>query len=182
MEPSDLLIADLEHFGDSLWRNEEVGEKRFSFFIALVTAVIGGLVALVTSANSPPPEMMKDIEGIVLFALLIFGLLTYLRMVQRNHVTDEYQRTLTYIRDRFVSLCPEIDSYKVPVTHTTLWSKWLKGGYAETIGVINSLLLAGFLIRFYQANPVVVFFLSILLLMLQWIRATKRRKGDYEAT
>jgi hypothetical protein len=43
---TEFLLAELEHFGQSLWRNEEVGEKRFNFFLTLVTAVISGLVAL----------------------------------------------------------------------------------------------------------------------------------------
>src|ERR1044071_6029218 len=37
----DLLFADLEYFGECEWRNEESGEKRFNFFITLVTAVEG---------------------------------------------------------------------------------------------------------------------------------------------
>jgi hypothetical protein len=45
MEAKDLLIADLQQFGESLWRNEEVGEKRFEFFVA-DDAVGAGLVAL----------------------------------------------------------------------------------------------------------------------------------------
>ena len=180
MQPNELLIADLQHFGESLWRNEEVGEKRFSFFVTLVTAVIGALVALITSDYIPSPEVMSNLEGAVLLVLLVFGLLTYLRMVQRNHVTDEYQLTLNYIRKRFVSLCPELDSYEVPQRHKTWWSKWLKGGYAETIGSINSILLGAFMFRCCQADIAVVITVSFAFLALQWFRASMRRKGDSE--
>ena len=180
MQPNDLLIADLEHFGESLWRNEEVGEKRFSFFVTLVTAVIGALVALTTSDYKPSHEVMRNLEGAVLLALFIFGLLTYLRMLQRNHVTDEYQRTLNYIRKRLVSLCPELASYEVPKRHKTWWSKWLKGGYAETIGTINSILLGAIMFRYYRADIALIITVSFTFLALQWFRASIRRKGDSE--
>ena len=177
---NDLLIADLQHFGESLWRNEEVGEKRFSFFVTLITAVIGALVALTTSDYKPSHEIMRNLEGAVLLALFVFGLLTYLRMLQRNHVTDEYQHTLNYIRKRFVSLCPELALYKVPKRHKTWWSKWLKGGYAETIGTINSILLGAIMFRYYRADIALVITVSFTFLALQWVRASMRRKGDSE--
>ena len=37
MDPKDLLLKDLELFEGALGRNEEIGEKRFSFFVTLVT-------------------------------------------------------------------------------------------------------------------------------------------------
>ena len=42
----DLFLADLDRLEESIWRNEEIGEKRFSFFVTLASAVAGGLVAL----------------------------------------------------------------------------------------------------------------------------------------
>ena len=35
-DPANLLLSDLEHFGDASWPNEEMGEKRMSYFITLV--------------------------------------------------------------------------------------------------------------------------------------------------
>lgn len=178
MGPKDLLIADLEHFGESLWRNEEVGEKRFSFFVTLVTAVIGAMVALTTSDNQLSPEAMRNIEGAILSALLIFGLLTYLRMIQRNHVTDEYHRTLTYIREQFLSLCSELGSYEVPKRKKTWWSTWLKGGYAESVGVMNSILLGALMFRYFCVGVEIAIAVSIAFFGLQWYRASLRKKGD----
>jgi hypothetical protein len=39
----DLFLADLERLEESIWRNEEIGEKRFNFFVTFATAVGGVL-------------------------------------------------------------------------------------------------------------------------------------------
>lgn len=142
---ADLLIADLEHFGESLWRNEEVGEKRFNFFITLVTAVIAGLVAFHTSDAQLDPPTMKAVTNGALIALLVLGLLTYMRMLQRNRVTDQYQRTLKYIRQKLADL-NHLPEYKVPQPLDTGIRKWFRGGLAETVGAIDSVLLCTLLI------------------------------------
>lgn len=46
MKAKDLLLADLEYIRASFWKNEDIGEKRFGFFVTVVTAVVAGLVAL----------------------------------------------------------------------------------------------------------------------------------------
>ena len=175
MQSKDLLLADLHHFGESLWRNEEVGEKRFSFFITLITALLGASVALVKTDKLPEEFMIT-----ILWGLIIFGFLTYLRMVQRNRVTDEYQRTLKYIRKQCISLCPDLASYKVPRHNKKWWLKWIKGGYAETIGTINSMLI-GALIFHYSKNIVIAIIVGLLFCTLQWLYACIRnKKGDNE--
>ncbi len=118
----DLLIADLQHFGESRWRNEEVGEKRFEFFVTLVTAVSAGLVALASTdgkifqiLNTTLPEL----AGQASLALLIFGLLTYFRMLHRDWVTTEFNDTTDRIRNLYIELykdaCPALENYVVPL-------------------------------------------------------------------
>lgn len=148
MDAKNLLLADMEHFGESLWRNEDVGEKRFNFFVTLVTAVLAGLVALATSQNEPAKQMLDPVAGWAMGVLLLFGLLSYLRMIHRNRVTHQYHETLRYIRDTYLAACPnELNSYRVPRRVDELRGKWLKAGYAETIGTIDGLLFAGVLWR-----------------------------------
>jgi hypothetical protein len=48
----EFLLADHKYFADSIWKNEEVGEKRLNVFITLVTAVIAALVALHAKDNT----------------------------------------------------------------------------------------------------------------------------------
>lgn len=137
-----ILLADLDHFSQSMWRNEEVGEKRFNFFLTLVTAVTAGLVALATNGNAGGRYSMRLIAGLALLFLLLVGFMTYLRMLKRNQVTDEYQDTLDVIRKKLRGAYKELEDYQVPVIRTRL--PWLlSGGYAESVAVINGLLLAG---------------------------------------
>ena len=182
--PSDLLIADLQHFGESMWRNEEIGEKRFNFFLSLVTAVVAGLVALTKlwisdsdeiSGLESLPDPLRTIISVALLALFLVGIMTYLRMLQRNHVTDEYQRTLKALRQCYVKLCPLLQPYEIPVVRKTFRAKWLKGGYAETVGVINGI-LGGFLMFVLNADGFLIIAVTVLLVALQWLFAVVRRK------
>ncbi len=43
----ELLLSELSIFEEAIWRSEDTGEKRFNFFITLVTAAAAGLVALI---------------------------------------------------------------------------------------------------------------------------------------
>src|SRR5262252_7639975 len=91
----EFLLEDFRHFSESSWRNEDVGEKRFSFLVSLVTAVAGGLVALRTAdKNRIPPDEVIGITQAAVAGLLVIGILNYLRMLHRNRITDEYHRTL----------------------------------------------------------------------------------------
>src|ERR1043166_1938416 len=142
LDPKDLLLADLEHFGESLLRNEEMGEKRFNFFITLVTAVAAGLITLYSSEklNDEKLKILKDqFPTIVAYScagLLIVGLMSYLRILHRNHVSDEYKKTGQFIRERYAALCGGLEDYEVPVEHKgnrlqKIRKDWFKGGYAE---------------------------------------------------
>jgi hypothetical protein len=144
-DPKDLLLADLAHFGESLWRNEEIGEKRLTFFLTLVAAVSAGLTALpalgITAGTVPA-------ASIALLALLLLGLVTYLRMLKRDRVTDQFKATLAHIRAMYISLCGPEDARALAAYHLPApepgW-KMPSGGFAQTIATINGLLLAALL-------------------------------------
>jgi len=71
----------------------------FEFFVTLSTAVVAGLVALATSAEAFTRSLVRPTATAAVAALLLTGLLTHIRMLHRNRITDEYQRTLKFIRD-----------------------------------------------------------------------------------
>jgi hypothetical protein len=58
-----LLLADLEYFAECEWRNEEIGEKRFNFFMTLVTAIEGGLGALASHRSSIQTRWLSLLHG-----------------------------------------------------------------------------------------------------------------------
>ncbi len=152
----DLYLADLERLEESIWRNEEIGEKRFNFFTTLATAVVGGLVALWTSdrsASATSRAALSKSTDVALFALLVFGLVSYRRMIHRDSVTEEYKRETKKIRRRYRDLfqadCPEIKDYWLEYEDKTdesnlkhRWRRIKQMGYTQTLAVINGILLA----------------------------------------
>lgn len=138
----DLLLADHAHFSESLWRNEEMGEKRFNFFLTLVTAVLAGVVAA-HGSGAFEPATLHLLRRIATAAVLIVGVWTFLRMLKRNRVTDEYKSTLGYIRELLARhLAPPMPDYRVPRRPDgKARGGWVpSGGLAETVAVINALL------------------------------------------
>ncbi len=150
LSPKDILAADFKSFEDSFWKNETVGETRVQFFVGLVTAVIGGLVTLATTiekagqASTDPEPWIdeKKVTVIALFALsslLIVGWITFLRMVRRNCVTDEYKGAMDYIRKTFVT--PKLQNY-TPFLEPEEEQKPKIGGLSNFVAIINGLILA----------------------------------------
>jgi putative (di)nucleoside polyphosphate hydrolase len=195
--PNDLLLEDLKHFGESLWRNDEIGEKRFNFFLTLVTAVIAGLVTLHTAQGEltgldllkrflPEASKAGDLKALItsagLWALFGIGVATYIRLLLRNRVTEEYHRTLAYIRERLLRLNPTtlFEEYDVPQkfdpsTIDWLW-KGLKGGLAGTSGAMTAALLFAALVM-SSVSSWLAGFIAIAVGAAFWFFAI-RWKGD----
>ena len=183
MADQELLLADLQHFSESLWRNEEVGEKRFNFFVTLVTAASAGLVTLYASQHAPTGTVLEQIRNGVLIALAGFGTLTYLRMLQRNRVTDEYKRTLTYIRKRLVAIDRSMRNYRVPQRDKR---GLFRGGLAETVGAVNAIILC--VLAFVMESPLPAYIptidapagavmFGVLALVVFWVPTCLRHEG-----
>lgn len=135
---SDLLNADLKHFGESLSRNDEIGERRFNFFLTLATSVVGGLAALYAAKEAHfDGDVLSYVTRCALGGLFVFGLMTYLRLLQKNRVTDEHHATLRYIRKKLAGLDPAAGAYEVP-QQPPRTVRWLKGGLAEMTGLMTA--------------------------------------------
>ncbi|MDX1407110.1 MAG: NUDIX domain-containing protein, partial [Saprospiraceae bacterium] len=133
-----LLLAEYQHFSESLWRNEEIGEKRVSYFVTLVTAVLSGLIALDVTVLENKLNL-KNLIVAFLIILLVVGILTFLRMLRRNRVTDEYIDIIKYLREemrvRSFSLSDYQITFRKPKT-------LLRGGLAEMVAALNALIVA----------------------------------------
>lgn len=172
----EFLIADLEHFGESLWRNEEVGEKRFNFFITLITAVLAGLVALhVEGKEKLGLCELKSITNVALMTLLVLGIMTYLRMLHRNRDSDQYQRTLKHIREKLLAINPMIEEYRVPQPLVPGTWKHFRGGLAETVGATVATLVCSLLL--FNSVPIVWAAAAGLLVLLVSFLIAAPRKG-----
>jgi 8-oxo-dGTP pyrophosphatase MutT (NUDIX family) len=103
----ELLLADHKYLCDSFRENEQIGERRIKFFITLVTAVMAASATLATSSEGIFNIKMDDDKRLAviiffaLFFLLVIGIITLLRMIKRNSVTDGYKKDLDDIRQIF---------------------------------------------------------------------------------
>ena len=152
----DFLLEEYKYLAESLWRNEETGERRVNFFISLVTAVIGALVAFATTQESAlEPDIVKAVTLYALLALFLLGFVTLQRLVKRNLVTDEYKRAMDTIRQEFKKGDPELAAY-IPFKKIKP-RKPGQGGLVEMVSLINSLILAALAaIVAYPASMLVV--------------------------
>ena len=158
----ELLLADLAHFEESIWRNEEIGEKRFTFFVTLATFIGGGLVAMWT-ADTPAlaSEQMHSITTAACLSLLVFGLLSFYRMMHRDQVTAEYKRTTEYIRGKYKMVFAEdglgLTDYELPLDRLRRNRERLgdlairvrrirQAGYTPTLGALNGVLLSALIV------------------------------------
>jgi len=139
MDDDKLLLAEYRYFSDAFWKNEATGEKRVEFFITLATAVIAGIVALMTRSGEVDTGInFPLIVAGALSALLLFGLITYARMLQRNRVTDEFKKIIDYLREQLKDRSTDLTDYKVPFRES---KRWFKGGLAETVALMNSIII-----------------------------------------
>jgi hypothetical protein len=134
----DFLIADYQHFADSFWRTEELGEKRLNFFISLVTAVVGALVVLATSDSGFSDAEVQWLAFSAGVALLLLGVSTLLRMLRRNTVADEYKRAMRLVRESFRARY-ELQDYE---PFEKLPRRLFTGGLAQTAALLNSMIAA----------------------------------------
>jgi ADP-ribose pyrophosphatase YjhB (NUDIX family) len=149
-----LLLADHCYFSQLFLRNEQIGETRVNWFIGIVTGATGGLVALITK-DGFSAGMLRLIVIAALISLLVFGVVTLFRILQRNRTTDGFKRDLDNVRQVFRD---HFDPEYVLMDYQPLGSpkkKPLKakeigrppgarkfGGLAYTVAAINSLLAA----------------------------------------
>jgi len=163
---TNFLIADLEQFGQALLRNEEIGERRFNFFLVLVTAVVGGLVTLHTAEIQFRGDTLQYIRSGAFAALFSFGFLTYLRMLQRNRVTDEFKETLRFIRRHLLNINGADMQYEVPRRLVPRNRNWVRGGLAETVGVMTAVLLGLFLFFTFHSLSWAIVVASVVAIVL----------------
>jgi hypothetical protein len=175
----EFLIAEYQHFADSFWRTEELGEKRLNFFISLLTAAVAGLILLATSESS---FSTSDVQWIAFFtgiALLLLGLSTLLRMLRRNDVADQYKDAMDLVRSNFCDRYRLIDYKPFKKLPRTLFT----GGLAQTAALMNSMIAAaitaiGFLFVVSETLLVVLGGLAFLAsLSVQFLYIGRRHHG-----
>ena len=132
----DFLLAEYQHFADSFWRTEELGEKRLNFLISLLTAAVAGLVVLATSESGFTDSQVQWVAFSVGLALLLVGVSTLLRMLRRNEVADQYKDAMDLVRRNFCDRYG-LTNYK---PFKKLPRRLFTGGLAQTAALLNSMI------------------------------------------
>ena len=146
-DAKELLLADYRNFAEALWKNEQTGETRVNWFIGIVTAAAGGLIGLTSAQYRPYGEPLRLIYVAVFSALLSFGVITLMRIFQRNAATDGYKKDSDRIRQLFrehfdeTGLLHHYHPFRANDSEKQTLRKL--GGLAYTVAIINSLVVAG---------------------------------------
>jgi|GEM_PF-735785 len=178
------LLAEYSQIADSFLKNEELGEARVSFYVILVTAIIGGGITLLDIGDFPNIRELFIITSVILY---LFGFLVLKRMIKRNISTDEYLRALSLIRNYFASKDTEVVPYLLFYTNKTIAREYTtrdlfgkNGGLVEMVSFLNSIIVGVtcyLLLDLYNVSGALVF--STLSVLLSWVLNYYYIKGRY---
>jgi len=180
----EIMLKDLEIIEESIRHNEDTGEKRFNFFITVVTAVVAGLVALWTQdyPEHEVPEHVVQVTKLACLAMLLFGLLSFRRMMHRDGVTDKYKRITHYIRRRYRDTFKEdvraladyevVEMLEPPKNRTDLEKRArriVQGGYTPSLALMNGILLTATLRMGFDFDIDLAAWLGAALTLVLWV-------------
>ncbi len=107
----EVLKAESAQFGQSFRWNEEIGERRVTMVLTLMTVAAAASGIIADSVDIRPEAKLRLVAWVAL-ALFVLGLVTLARLVRRNVASDEYRWALDTIRLRLIALGGEdLDGY-----------------------------------------------------------------------
>jgi len=144
MEQRDFILEDFRHIAESYSRNETAGETRVNWLLGLTTAILTATIALLSADKRPPFDVLRWTVFLpTLVANLTFGIVTLLRMLKRDKVTDSYIAGLNKYRDAFAN--EQNSPPQIRQVMDLLRDKATRsfgGGLTNMVMVINSLIFA----------------------------------------
>lgn len=172
-EDHHLLLAEYAHFSESFWKNEEMGEKRVNFFITLSTAILAGIVALFTAdPDDIQPAVIRELASGALAINLLIGIVTLVRILWRNKVTEEFKNIVDYLRQEMLQRSVALENYALPFIEKK--KRWkFRGGLAEVIALMNSIICTT-MVGIWQPTWWLLVLVLILTFSLQMLFITKR--------
>jgi hypothetical protein len=147
MEFQDFLLQDYQYYAECFWKSEESGENKINFFISLVSAIMAAVVLLLTNSGQITGSLISEdfvllIVYFALIALIIFGFLTFTRIVKRNKDSDGYKKDMDRIRKFFkYSLYKnQLNAYEI--YHEIKPRKIFTGGIADIVIILNAIVVS----------------------------------------
>src|SRR6266581_7054552 len=154
----ELLLEDYRYLADSFWKHEQTGETRVNFLVGFVTVVAGALVGLYSKGYLLPQKSLPVFECSIL-VLLLMGVVTWFRLLNRNENADRCKRGLDAVRQLFKdhwddeNILPYYYPFGPPQKQRRSFRRWWLvgvgefrprkfGGLVHTVVAINGLLFA----------------------------------------
>jgi hypothetical protein len=195
---ANFLLEDYKLITESMLRNEESGEKRAAFFMALAGAA-GTALSFAFTGDSPflDRARLPRVAAGAAAVLLLLGLMTIRRMAERHVVTDRHLFALRDIRRTFIS--PSLADvmhnayYRAyeerkpeEQPRTQRYIGFHKGGWMECVAAVNAFLagaiVAGTFVPKYEdwrRGIAVAAVSAFVMWMVQIYLATKYVTGEY---
>jgi 8-oxo-dGTP pyrophosphatase MutT (NUDIX family) len=147
-----LIAQEYEHLAESFLRNEESGETRVTVFLSIL-AGLGGIIGYLGLKENALERGAANLLALTVLVIAIaLGGVTLLRIITRNAASDRYKDGLSRLR-RFA-----VGSSSSPYARYLLSDpfqsqrrkpfKWrsARGGWLETVIVIEALLIGVFIV------------------------------------
>ena len=93
----DFYTREYDRIGAELVENESMGEGRVALYLGVWSAAVGGVGAIVSVAGSLSHALVS-VALVGLAVVLALGLVTAIRILKRNHHTDELIDALMRLR------------------------------------------------------------------------------------
>ncbi len=106
---TSFLLAEHERLAELYLSTREIAERRATLFLTLTTTAVGVIVALF-QFKLPPLDFLETALAATV-AVLLFGLITFHRLVERSMQGTEYLRAINRLHRYFVDSAPKIEPY-----------------------------------------------------------------------
>ncbi|MEW5868386.1 MAG: hypothetical protein AB1894_03865 [Chloroflexota bacterium] len=142
---AQILIAEHQRLSDLYLYNTDMGERRTSMYISVISLGAAGLIGLAQLVDS---TILYWPATVLLVGMLVLGLLTFHRLIERRMRGVENLRAINRIHRYFVEKQPEVAQYFYWAPCDDLPSFRGKGGafagLRDIVALLNSL-FGGFL-------------------------------------
>jgi hypothetical protein len=104
-----ILLAELNIIAARAEHSDQIAESRLN--ILLTSASGAGAILILLDQLGVSPNNLLEVSAIVFLVLWMLGLLTFVRMLERNITTIHSNRSMSRIRKYFVKNQPELAAY-----------------------------------------------------------------------
>jgi hypothetical protein len=106
---TEILLAEHERLSDLFLYNSDLGEKRTTAYLTLVSLGVGGLLGF--SQLDIDQTTMLELSAGILAGIFLLGFITFFRLIERRIRNTEYLRAINRIHAYFANNDPEVGPY-----------------------------------------------------------------------